>query len=179
MCICFSCILSRCISCTDSPSQLRSVCPLLRYIFALLWLGVISARFPRSCRITSAIHPTSTSQRKAAELTSIIISSFSVYTRLEWDLFCNAFVCLTAAAECVAPMSAYSVSDRRLTMTKSHEPSQPKILARACQFCRARKIRCDTKRPSCSSCVSQKRECVYILEVPKRRYCSHMPFSFF
>ncbi|KMQ44909.1 hypothetical protein HL42_4350 [Trichophyton rubrum] len=54
-------------------------------------------------------------------------------------------------------------------MTKSHDHGPPKILARACQFCRARKIKCDTQRPSCSSCISQKRECVYILEVPKRR----------
>ncbi|TPX21296.1 hypothetical protein DIZ76_015252 [Coccidioides immitis] len=54
-------------------------------------------------------------------------------------------------------------------MAKSQEPSQPKVLARACQFCRARKIKCDTQRPSCSSCINQKKECVYILEVPKRR----------
>ncbi|WEW58853.1 hypothetical protein PRK78_004321 [Emydomyces testavorans] len=33
-------------------------------------------------------------------------------------------------------------------MTKSQEAGQPKILARACQFCRARKIKCDTQRPS-------------------------------
>ncbi|KAK2749238.1 hypothetical protein FQN57_006854 [Myotisia sp. PD_48] len=54
-------------------------------------------------------------------------------------------------------------------MTKSQETSQPKILARACQFCRTRKIKCDTQRPSCSSCLHQKRECLYVLEVPKRR----------
>ncbi|KAK2806343.1 hypothetical protein FQN51_007387 [Onygenales sp. PD_10] len=54
-------------------------------------------------------------------------------------------------------------------MAKRHESNQLKILARACQFCRIRKIKCDTQRPSCGSCVSQKRHCIYVLEPPKRR----------
>ncbi|KAL1954813.1 hypothetical protein VTO42DRAFT_543 [Malbranchea cinnamomea] len=54
-------------------------------------------------------------------------------------------------------------------MAKTRQPTQPKILARSCQFCRHRKIRCDNRRPSCTSCINQKRECVYILEAPKQR----------
>ncbi|PGH17891.1 hypothetical protein AJ79_00790 [Helicocarpus griseus UAMH5409] len=54
-------------------------------------------------------------------------------------------------------------------MSKRQESHQLKTLARACQFCRVRKIKCDTQRPSCGSCVSQKRHCVYVLEPPKRR----------
>lgn len=62
-------------------------------------------------------------------------------------------------------------------MTKPPDPlpGQPKILARACQFCRARKIRCDTRRPRCGSCIIQKRDCVYKLEVPKQRYSHYLP----
>lgn len=50
--------------------------------------------------------------------------------------------------------------------TSSH---QPKVLARACQFCRSRKIKCDTERPSCGSCVAQRRDCVYKLQAPRER----------
>ncbi|KAJ5923815.1 hypothetical protein N7466_008002 [Penicillium verhagenii] len=40
---------------------------------------------------------------------------------------------------------------------------------RACQFCRTRKIRCDAVKPSCGSCQSHGRRCVYVIEPPKQR----------
>ncbi|MBE7179878.1 MAG: hypothetical protein INR71_01510, partial [Terriglobus roseus] len=56
------------------------------------------------------------------------------------------------------------MSSPATTTTDDHAPPQPpqkqpppppqaKSLSavRACQFCRVRKIKCDTKRPSCSS----------------------------
>ncbi|KAH8812437.1 fungal-specific transcription factor domain-containing protein [Xylogone sp. PMI_703] len=46
---------------------------------------------------------------------------------------------------------------------------QAKILAKACQRCRSRKIKCDTKRPTCGACASQHRQCVYNLQPPKAR----------
>ncbi|OAA66590.1 nitrogen assimilation transcription factor nirA [Niveomyces insectorum RCEF 264] len=48
-------------------------------------------------------------------------------------------------------------------------PTTPKIIAKACNACRARKIRCDTGRPRCSTCAAQKRACVYVLEAPRKR----------
>ncbi|KAF4333196.1 hypothetical protein FBEOM_12994 [Fusarium beomiforme] len=46
---------------------------------------------------------------------------------------------------------------------------QPKSLARACMACRTKKIRCDAARPECGNCISQKRECVYRKETPRKR----------
>ncbi|KUJ06692.1 uncharacterized protein LY89DRAFT_403835 [Mollisia scopiformis] len=40
---------------------------------------------------------------------------------------------------------------------------------RACRFCRARKIKCDKKKPACTSCATHKRHCVYTFEKPKPR----------
>lgn len=54
-------------------------------------------------------------------------------------------------------------------MSTATRKDQLKVLARACQFCRSRKIKCDTVKPSCGSCVSQSRHCVYLIETPKRR----------
>ncbi|KAL1893988.1 hypothetical protein Sste5346_006129 [Sporothrix stenoceras] len=36
-----------------------------------------------------------------------------------------------------------------------------KSMARSCQFCRRRKIKCDTRRPTCGSCVIHGRDCYY------------------
>jgi len=47
--------------------------------------------------------------------------------------------------------------------------SVPKSAIRACQFCRVRKIKCDTLKPRCGSCTANKRECIYVNEPPKKR----------
>ncbi|KAF8847100.1 nitrogen assimilation transcription factor NirA [Acephala macrosclerotiorum] len=41
--------------------------------------------------------------------------------------------------------------------------------SRACRFCRVRKIKCDKKKPTCTSCAHHKRHCVYSYEKPKPR----------
>ncbi|KAF5716908.1 Nit-4-like protein [Fusarium mundagurra] len=46
---------------------------------------------------------------------------------------------------------------------------QPKSLAKACVACRTKKIRCDAAKPECGNCVSQKRECSYRRETPRKR----------
>ncbi|KAL5359036.1 fungal-specific transcription factor domain-containing protein [Aspergillus floccosus] len=40
---------------------------------------------------------------------------------------------------------------------------------RSCQFCRARKIKCDTVKPTCGSCQRHRRHCVYLVEPPRQR----------
>lgn len=42
-------------------------------------------------------------------------------------------------------------------------------MARACEFCRRRKIRCDASKPACSTCRNSKRLCVYHNGPPKQR----------
>ncbi|KAM6480527.1 nitrogen assimilation transcription factor nirA [Trichoderma sp. SZMC 28011] len=44
-----------------------------------------------------------------------------------------------------------------------------RILARSCEFCRIRKVRCSAQKPKCASCVKHGKECVYIHQVPKAR----------
>jgi len=53
--------------------------------------------------------------------------------------------------------------------TSPAKQSTPKSAIRACQFCRVRKIKCDTLKPKCGSCMVNKRECVYVNEPPKKR----------
>ena len=55
------------------------------------------------------------------------------------------------------------------TGATSPKSQTPKSLARACTFCRARKIRCDTTRPRCTPCISQNRDCSYHTEAPRKR----------
>ncbi|KAH8691671.1 nitrogen assimilation transcription factor NirA [Talaromyces proteolyticus] len=43
------------------------------------------------------------------------------------------------------------------------------LISRACQFCRARKIKCDNKRPQCGSCANHGRQCTYTTEPPRQR----------
>jgi Fungal specific transcription factor domain/Fungal Zn(2)-Cys(6) binuclear cluster domain len=47
--------------------------------------------------------------------------------------------------------------------------ASPKGSVRACQFCRVRKIKCDTKKPTCGSCIANNKSCVYVNEPPKKR----------
>ncbi|KAE8377285.1 fungal-specific transcription factor domain-containing protein [Aspergillus bertholletiae] len=54
-------------------------------------------------------------------------------------------------------------------MASNSSTSQPKIIARSCLLCRNKKIRCDNARPRCGACISQKRECIYHLEAPRKR----------
>ncbi|KAH7379080.1 fungal-specific transcription factor domain-containing protein [Cadophora sp. MPI-SDFR-AT-0126] len=42
-------------------------------------------------------------------------------------------------------------------------------LSKACEYCRTRKIRCDSQKPRCGSCVSQHRECVFKERTAKER----------
>ncbi|KLP05920.1 related to pathway-specific regulatory protein nit-4 [Fusarium fujikuroi] len=56
-------------------------------------------------------------------------------------------------------------------MVADDGPSQrpPKSLAKACLACRTKKIRCDAVKPECGNCASQKRECIYRKETPRKR----------
>ncbi|KAI1490521.1 fungal-specific transcription factor domain-containing protein [Biscogniauxia mediterranea] len=47
-------------------------------------------------------------------------------------------------------------------------------MARACQFCRRRKIKCDAEKPECSTCRSSNRTCVYCDAPPKPRPSASM-----
>ncbi|KOS43066.1 hypothetical protein ACN38_g6047 [Penicillium nordicum] len=42
-------------------------------------------------------------------------------------------------------------------------------MARACEFCRKRKIKCDSTKPICSTCRSSNRSCVYLDRPPRQR----------
>ncbi len=57
--------------------------------------------------------------------------------------------------------------------SRMSDKTQPKSLARACLSCRARKTRCDTARPRCTTCITQAKECVYRQEAPQRRCVNH------
>lgn len=70
-------------------------------------------------------------------------------------------------------------SPRPSPPTSGNNAPQPKILARACRFCRNRKSKCDTEKPSCGSCVAHNRQCVYSLEPPKKRYARPCPNPLF
>ncbi|KAL4895602.1 nitrogen assimilation transcription factor NirA [Aspergillus ambiguus] len=41
--------------------------------------------------------------------------------------------------------------------------------SQSCQFCRARKIKCDTAKPTCGSCQRHRRHCVYLVKPPRQR----------
>ncbi|OQE14221.1 hypothetical protein PENSTE_c037G00691 [Penicillium steckii] len=43
----------------------------------------------------------------------------------------------------------------------SVSPIKPRRAAKACAFCRRRKLRCDNEKPTCSSCKSYGNECLY------------------
>jgi hypothetical protein len=65
-----------------------------------------------------------------------------------------------------------SSRDNDVIMVADDGPSQrqPKSLAKACTACRTKKIRCDAAKPECGNCVSQKRECIYRREAPRKRF---------
>ncbi|EJD03209.1 uncharacterized protein FOMMEDRAFT_168239 [Fomitiporia mediterranea MF3/22] len=67
-----------------------------------------------------------------------------------------------------APLSARSPVVE--TSGSTHPPSrrEPSLVVIACRQCRARKIRCDSTRPSCNNCIRRQNECQYDA-VPKRR----------
>lgn len=51
--------------------------------------------------------------------------------------------------------------------------SQKREMVRvACQACRARKIKCDARRPTCSPCITRSRTCEYETEADVDRYTS-------
>ncbi|KAL9562838.1 hypothetical protein ACKAV7_013024 [Fusarium commune] len=64
-----------------------------------------------------------------------------------------------------------SSRDNDVIIVADDGPSQrqPKSLAKACTACRTKKIRCDAARPECGNCASQKRECIYRRETPRKR----------
>ncbi|EXA31351.1 hypothetical protein FOVG_17323 [Fusarium oxysporum f. sp. pisi HDV247] len=64
-----------------------------------------------------------------------------------------------------------SSRDNDVIMVADKRPSQrePKSLAKACMACRTKKIRCDAAKPECGNCASQKRECIYRRETPRKR----------
>ncbi|KAH8119434.1 hypothetical protein DFH11DRAFT_1501181 [Phellopilus nigrolimitatus] len=61
-------------------------------------------------------------------------------------------------------MSAHTESDSNAQASRR----EPSLVVIACRQCRARKIRCDSTRPSCNNCVRRQNECHYDA-VPKRR----------
>ncbi|PKK48898.1 hypothetical protein CI102_5460 [Trichoderma harzianum] len=49
-----------------------------------------------------------------------------------------------------------------------------RILARSCEFCRIRKVRCSAQKPSCASCLKHGKECVYIHQAPKASHSANL-----
>lgn len=54
-------------------------------------------------------------------------------------------------------------------MSTPRPSDQLKPLARACEFCRLRKVKCNRLQPARRSCISQKRQCVYKVNTPSPR----------
>ena len=60
-------------------------------------------------------------------------------------------------------------SRSRTGQRQADNEHQPKMWARACAVCRAKKIRCDALQPRCTSCVNAGRACSYRRETPRKR----------
>ncbi|KAG4432255.1 hypothetical protein IFR05_012261 [Cadophora sp. M221] len=56
-----------------------------------------------------------------------------------------------------------------MTSEPTQRSEKSTALSKACEYCRQRKIRCDSQKPRCGSCVSQNRECVFKERSPKER----------
>lgn len=77
------------------------------------------------------------------------------------------------------PLLPKPTSDNAVPGDPRHSlpPSQPQPQKRemvkvACQSCRARKIKCDARRPACSPCLARRQTCEYETEADVDRYTS-------
>jgi hypothetical protein len=64
-------------------------------------------------------------------------------------------------------LTAHMFGDPNSLMDDSNDAKRRRI-ARACDMCRKKKIKCDGKLPSCSHCENYKTECVFT-QVEKKR----------
>lgn len=55
-----------------------------------------------------------------------------------------------------------------ITKTKKSKQGPRKRVSQACDRCRSRKDKCDGKKPACSTCLSNGRDCTYDANVKKR-----------
>ncbi|KAJ4268349.1 hypothetical protein NW762_002412 [Fusarium torreyae] len=64
-------------------------------------------------------------------------------------------------------VAAQMFSDSAMLLDDANDPKRRRI-ARACDMCRKKKIKCDGKMPSCTHCINYKTECVFT-QVEKKR----------
>ncbi|KYK61473.1 binuclear Zn cluster-containing protein [Drechmeria coniospora] len=64
-------------------------------------------------------------------------------------------------------LASHMFSDSSLLMEDSNEAKRRRI-ARACDMCRKKKIKCDGKLPACTHCINYKTDCVFT-QVEKKR----------
>ncbi|KAK2603769.1 hypothetical protein QQS21_004054 [Conoideocrella luteorostrata] len=64
-------------------------------------------------------------------------------------------------------LAAHMFPDAHLLMEDSNEAKRRRI-ARACDMCRKKKIKCDGKLPACTHCINYKTDCVFT-QVEKKR----------
>ncbi|KAM0484690.1 hypothetical protein ACHAP7_003252 [Fusarium lateritium] len=64
-------------------------------------------------------------------------------------------------------IAAQMFSDSAMMLEDANDPKRRRI-ARACDMCRKKKIKCDGKMPSCTHCINYKTECVFT-QVEKKR----------
>ncbi|KAM0559747.1 hypothetical protein ACHAPJ_004271 [Fusarium lateritium] len=64
-------------------------------------------------------------------------------------------------------VAAQMFSDSAMLLDDANDPKRRRI-ARACDMCRKKKIKCDGKMPSCTHCINYKTECIFT-QVEKKR----------
>ncbi|KAG5771235.1 hypothetical protein H9Q72_002143 [Fusarium xylarioides] len=64
-------------------------------------------------------------------------------------------------------IAAQMFNDSAMLLEDANDPKRRRI-ARACDMCRKKKIKCDGKMPSCTHCINYKTECVFT-QVEKKR----------
>ncbi|KAI8657583.1 Zn(2)-C6 fungal-type domain-containing protein [Fusarium keratoplasticum] len=64
-------------------------------------------------------------------------------------------------------LAAQMFPDSAMLLDDSNDPKRRRI-ARACDMCRKKKIKCDGKMPACTHCINYKTECVFT-QVEKKR----------
>ncbi|XEU96950.1 hypothetical protein FSHL1_002235 [Fusarium sambucinum] len=64
-------------------------------------------------------------------------------------------------------IAAQMFNDSAMMLEDANDPKRRRI-ARACDMCRKKKIKCDGKMPSCTHCINYKTECVFT-QVEKKR----------
>ncbi|KAM0342263.1 hypothetical protein ACHAPU_009668 [Fusarium lateritium] len=64
-------------------------------------------------------------------------------------------------------IAAQMFNDSAMMLEDANDPKRRRI-ARACDMCRKKKIKCDGKMPSCTHCINYKTECIFT-QVEKKR----------